>query len=557
MLLIKKLRSLHDRLSTKVKTIVLVLGLFALLSFVFVYLRYVDTRTFTEESQTFYAERIQSVYAETLKRTENFYRNRGYANLNSFGISTALEETNATLLQELSEYRWEVLKAENPFLSSMAFYDANGMLLVNLGRKVPLSVSYQSTLTGFCLDETLWYRVLVPWKTYGFIMFELDPRYFLAEIVELTGLEGFILMQNNTLVTLYQSSIERLFQYSLDSHHQVRNTFSTASSLFSTHRIVQNDVSGENFFEVLFFQDITPAKQRLSHAIFESVVIIMLLGVVAFVVLHWGFDVLIRRIEELNATLEKRVEEEIKKRRANEAIAKEKEQLLVHQSKLASMGEMIGNIAHQWRQPLTQLNTILIAIELFYERGKLTPSMLQKKIQEAQGQIDFMSNTVDDFRHFFAPQKQKERFNLSDTITNALALVQSSLANNTITCTYTKEKDLFIKGYSNEVAQVLLNLISNAKDILLERNIQNPHIHIALMEKEGVVAIEVSDNGGGVHVSPIEKIFEPYVSTKHASMGTGIGLYMSKIIIEKNSHGQLHVKNTPIGACFTILLPSP
>ncbi|MBN2963205.1 GHKL domain-containing protein [Sulfurospirillum sp. T05] len=548
--MIEKLRSLHDKLSTKVKTIVLVLGLFVLLSFVFVYLRYMDTRTFTEESQAFYVERIQSVYTETLKRTENFYRNRGYANLNSFGISAALEEENTTLLQELSEYRWEVLKMENPYLSSMAFYDANGMLLASLGREAPLNVSYPNIPVGFWLDETLWYRVLVPWKAYGYIMFELDPRYFLAEIVELTGLEGFILMKNNTLVSLHESSVEKLFQHSLDNHHQVRNTFSASTSLFSTHRIVQNDALGENFFEVLFFQDITPAKQRLSHAIFESVVIIMLLGVVAFVVLHWGFDVLIRRIEELNATLERRVEEEIGKRM-------EKEQLLVHQSKLASMGEMIGNIAHQWRQPLTQLNTILIAIELFYERGKLTPSILQEKIQEAQGQIDFMSNTVDDFRHFFAPQKQKERFNLSDTITSTLALVQSSLANNTITCTYTKEKDLFVKGYSNEVAQVLLNLISNAKDILLERNIQNPYIHISLMEKEGFVAIEVSDNGGGVHVAPIEKIFEPYVSTKHASMGTGIGLYMSKIIIEKNSHGHLHVKNTPSGACFTILLPSP
>lgn len=548
--MIEKLRSLHDKLSTKVKTIVLVLGLFVLLSFVFVYLRYMDTRTFTEESQAFYVERIQSVYTETLKRTENFYRNRGYANLNSFGISAALEEENTALLQELSEYRWEVLKTENPYLSSMAFYDANGMLLASLGREAPLNVSYPNIPVGFWLDETLWYRVLVPWKAYGYIMFELDPRYFLAEIVELTGLEGFILMKNSTLVFLHESSVEKLFQHSLDNHHQVRNTFNASTSLFSTHRIVQNDALGENFFEVLFFQDITPAKQRLSHAIFESVVIIMLLGVVAFVVLHWGFDVLIRRIEELNATLEKRVEEEIGKRM-------EKEQLLVHQSKLASMGEMIGNIAHQWRQPLTQLNTILIAIELFYERGKLTPSILQEKIQEAQGQIDFMSNTVDDFRHFFAPQKQKERFNLSDTITNALALVQSSLANNTITCTYTKEKDLFVKGYSNEVAQVLLNLISNAKDVLLERNIQNPHIHISLMEKEGFVAIEVSDNGSGVHIVPIEKIFEPYVSTKHASMGTGIGLYMSKIIIEKNSHGHLHVKNTPSGACFTILLPSP
>ncbi|MBE0497492.1 MAG: hypothetical protein IBX45_13835 [Campylobacterales bacterium] len=555
--MIANLHALHERLSTKLKTIVLVLGLFVLLSFVFVYLRYMDTRTFTEESQAFYVERIHSVYTETLKRTEDFYRNRGYANLNSFGISTALEDSDGALLQELSAYRWDVLTSENPYLSSMAFYSPEGVRLAQLGREAPAFISNTDALAGFWLDEKLWYRVLVPWKQYGYLMFELDPRYFLAEIIELTGLEGFMLVNTKTLIALEKSTIEALFLNSLDTKQQVRTTFNANGSLFSTHRIVQKDALGHNAFEVLFFQDITPAQQRLSHAIFESVVIIMLLGVVALVVLHLGFDVLIRRIEELNTTLEKRVEEEIGKRMANEAIAKEKEQLLIHQSKLASMGEMIGNIAHQWRQPLTQLNTILIAIELFFERGKLTPHMLQEKVQEAQGQIDFMSNTVDDFRHFFAPQKQQERFNLGDTISNALHLVQSSLANNTITCTYTKDKEVYVFGYSNEVAQVLLNLIANAKDILLERKVLAPCIHLSLTEEAGFAKVEVSDNGGGVQVVPMEKIFEPYVSTKHASMGTGIGLYMSKIIIEKNSHGHLHVRNTPAGACFSILLPTP
>jgi signal transduction histidine kinase len=116
---------------------------------------------------------------------------------------------------------------------------------------------------------------------------------------------------------------------------------------------------------------------------------------------------------------------------------------------------------------------------------------------------------------------------------------------------------LYADGYGNEVAQVLLNLIANAKDVLLERNIQNPYIQIHADQRDNQVEITILDNGKGVSIEPIEKIFEPYVSTKHASSGTGIGLYMSKIIIEKHSFGSLHVENTKEGALFTIFLPTP
>lgn len=548
---------LHERLSTKLKTTILVLGLFALLSLVFLYLRYLDARTFSEESQAFYGEQIASVYAETLKRTESFYRNRGYANLHSFGILRALRDHDGELLRELSEHRWEVLQSENRHLRSMAFYDASGALLTYLGEESPPHLSPTEALAGFWLDESLRFQVAIPWRGEGYILFILNPRYFLAEIIELTGLEGLILIPHHSAISLPSSLLERRLERALDEKGRPQTHFNDDDSLFLTHRIAQREHAENRPFELLFFQDISASRERLWRGVLESALIIVFLGVVIFVVLNWGFEVLIRRIEELNATLERRVEEEIEKRRANEAMAKEKEQLLIHQSKLASMGEMIGNIAHQWRQPLTQLNTILIAIELFFERGKLSPQWLGEKIREAQGQIDFMSNTVDDFRHFFAPEKQKERFSLDTTISNALNLVQSSLTHHAITYTYTKESEIYIEGYSNEVAQVILNLIANAKDILLERQIPNPYIHITLQKGEGSAIIEVSDNGGGVQITPLERVFEPYVSTKHANLGTGIGLYMSKVIIEKNSQGTLRVKNTPAGACFTITLPTP
>lgn len=554
--LIEKLEILHEKLSTKTKTIILVLALFFLLSFVFVYLRYLDTKNFTQEAQKFYVDRIHSVYTETLKRTEDFYRNRGFANLNSFGIAKALVNQNKERLVELSLFRWNVLKRENPYLSSMAFYTPEGKRLAYLGSHAPAKIALSEKKHGFWMDAKLWYRVIVPWKKGGYLVFEIDPKFFLAEISQLTGLEAMMVVDKNRPISLEGSSIENLFKASLDEQKSLKSLFNYNNFLYATHQIKQDTVNNKSF-KVLFFQDITASKQRLNDAIFESVIIVMILGVVVFVALHVGFEVLIRRIEELNATLEKRVVSEIQKRMANEAVAREKEQMLIHQSKLASMGEMIGNIAHQWRQPLTQLGTLLIGIELLYERGKLTSKTLHEKIRESEGLIAFMSNTIDDFRNFFASDKQKASFDVCQSVKNAISIMDSALKNNNIDCEFTCKDEIFAYGYANEIAQVFLNLLANAKDVLLERKVLNPKIEIDVTQESDKIIITICDNGGGVKVEPIEKIFEPYVSTKHASSGTGIGLYMSKIIIEKHSFGQLLVKNDQKGACFTILLPTP
>lgn len=239
---------------------------------------------------------------------------------------------------------------------------------------------------------------------------------------------------------------------------------------------------------------------------------------------------------------------------ANEEVAQEKEKMLVHQSKLASMGEMIGNIAHQWRQPLTHLSTILISLELYFERGKLSKEKLASKIQEANGQIAYMSNTIDDFRNFFASGKEKTTFSIQNCMEKVLSLMHSSFKHNNIEYTLTVNEDSSIFGYENEISQVILNILSNAKDALLQRKIAKPLIQIKISKENDRTLIDIEDNAGGIQVEPIEKVFEPYFSTKHASSGTGIGLYMSKTIIEKNSHGKLCVKNSESGAIFSITL---
>ncbi len=253
-------------------------------------------------------------------------------------------------------------------------------------------------------------------------------------------------------------------------------------------------------------------------------------------------------LKELNETLEKRVEEELEKNR-------EHEQLLVQKSRFIALGEMISNIAHQWRQPLSELSSILMNIKFMYKIGKLDDEIMHKKSKEAEIVLDYMSNTIDDFRNFFIPKKEKERFNLRSDMDSIMTLISSTLSNNHINITFCIDEKIYLNTYKNEFGQVILNIIKNAKDVLLENKIENPWIKVYTEESEKYIKILIEDNGGGIEVKPRSKIFEPYFTTKNESNGTGIGLYMSKIIVDKNMNGKLRVKEGEFGAKFEILIP--
>ncbi len=251
---------------------------------------------------------------------------------------------------------------------------------------------------------------------------------------------------------------------------------------------------------------------------------------------------------ELNKNLEKRVKEELSKNR-------EKEQILIQKSKFIALVEMISNIAHQWRQPLSELSSVLMAIKFKYSMGKLDNEFLKTKTGEADKLIEYMSHTIEDFRNFFMPKKEKEEFLIYDSIQSVMTIIGTALKDNDIAVNIDVNKEAKLTSFLNEYEQVLLNIISNAKDVLIQNNIKEPTIDISLKESKDYVALHITDNGGGIRVTPKSKIFEPYFTTKDDAHGTGIGLYMSKIIIEKNMKGKLRVKNVPNGACFQILVP--
>ncbi len=250
-------------------------------------------------------------------------------------------------------------------------------------------------------------------------------------------------------------------------------------------------------------------------------------------------------INDMIDNLEEQIQQEIQKRLQNE-------QMLLQQSKLASMGEMIGNIAHQWRQPLAQIIAIFMNMKVTYDFDKFTQAYLNEKIDEANKLTEYMSNTIDDFQNFFNPHSKKEVFRVEKACRDALFIVESSLSFHHVKVEFNVLDDLEILGHKNEYSQVILNILNNAKNILLEKRVKNPLINIEIKEGDNFAIVKISDNGGGIPEEFLDKIFEPYFTTRHKTQGTGIGLYMSKNIIEKNMQGYLNVKNVDDGACFTI-----
>lgn len=255
-----------------------------------------------------------------------------------------------------------------------------------------------------------------------------------------------------------------------------------------------------------------------------------------------------RELEEINKTLDERVRQEISTRR-------EQEQILIQQSRFAAMGEMIGNIAHQWRQPLNALSLLLQNIIFAYESGRLDHELMERVDIKGNLLIQTMSTTIDDFRNFFKPNRSKELFDTAAQIDKALLMMQASFNDNSIEVRLNLEPDLKIYGFSNEFSQVLLNILNNAKDALVEHQKDNRFINIEGFKHRDEICIRVTDNAGGIAGDVIEKIFDPYFTTKEEGKGTGIGLYMSKVIIETNMHGRLSARNEKEGATFSIYLP--
>ncbi|MCT7910029.1 HAMP domain-containing histidine kinase [Arcobacter lacus] len=231
---------------------------------------------------------------------------------------------------------------------------------------------------------------------------------------------------------------------------------------------------------------------------------------------------------------------------------KEFEKMILQQSKFVKSGEMIANITHQFRQPLNNISYILINLKKRFESEKLDKIFFNKKVNQANEQVSFLSKTIDDFKEFYLQEKEKDDFFVKDSIQNALTILNPDLQKDNINLNLKFEtfEDIKIFGVKNELSQVILSLVSNSIDALKNRH--NPKISINVVSSSAEVIIEILDNAGGIKAKNLKKIFEPYFSTKEE--GTGIGLYLSKIIIEESFGGKLQVQNIKDGAKFSIFI---
>ena len=255
---------------------------------------------------------------------------------------------------------------------------------------------------------------------------------------------------------------------------------------------------------------------------------IVLFGLILFVILYFNYQ------------LNKKVKEHLQKYEHHQKI-------LFQQSKLASMGEMLNNIAHQWRQPLNRINSSVAVIDLLAKDENI-----KQKIRDIEKNTKYMSDTIDDFANFFQPNKQKEKFNVVDAIYKATNLLQERLKSVSLQIKY--EKDPSVNGYEKEFIHMIITILNNALDNFEIQKIVSPTIVINIKTKDQMTQIYIEDNGGGVPEDIIDKIFDPYFTTKGLTNGLGVGLYMSKMICENSMDGKLSVSNNEKGAVFLIEL---
>ncbi len=352
---------------------------------------------------------------------------------------------------------------------------------------------------------------------------------------------------DSALKILKYTSKEEFIQLRLEDFFPFKQA-NGISSIFRIYKMIDIAIEkGSNSFEFIF-------KNKKAQNIWLEVVLTTINlddSNLMHVVLR-DIDKRKEMEEELNIltfNLEGKVKQEVKK---NE----EKTKQLLQQSRLAQMGEMISMIAHQWRQPLTAIsattNNLLLRM-MIKDRPK--DEDLEKEISLISDYSQYLSNTIDDFRNFFKSEKEKIDITLETIVNNSISIIKNSLESNSIKLSIDYSCNETVNVFASEVNQVILNLIKNAEDAILESNLEEGEIKVSTFCEEAFCYITIEDNAKGIPEKIIDKIFDPYFSTKTSKDGTGLGLYMSKIIIKDHCGGELIASNSKNGAIFTIKIP--
>lgn len=355
------------------------------------------------------------------------------------------------------------------------------------------------------------------------------------------------------------SASKELFEYleqkDLDKLLETNTYKIEDNNLVTSIPILQDGVKLANIvvFKNLNSIDITEIIEFKKHAFLYLIFFLIFLFLLVFIASYYLYS---KRLKELNNILQQTVNSEVSKNN-------EKNKLLFQQNKMAAMGEMIENIAHQWRQPLSVITTAASSIKLKKEFGILEDKEYNECLEHIIDTANYLSNTVDDFRYYFSPNKNRTKFHTKELINKSLKLVSVAFNEKHIKIIKNIE-DFEIFTFENELLQTIINILNNAKDELSKKeNNEEKFVFVNLFKTEENLVIEIKDNAGGIKEEIMDRIFEPYFTTKHKSKGTGIGLYMCEEIIVKHIKGKIEVYNETYqykekdfkGAVFKIFVP--
>jgi len=348
------------------------------------------------------------------------------------------------------------------------------------------------------------------------------------DIKELSHFEKLLNMNADAFDSINQIYSTSLIKSSQYLNMKIKSIKYVDNFLFLLHKKMNNEMKKNN--------------DKQSHkffALYFVFFIFILMDILFFVILKKEHD-------KLNKKLKQSIEEAIDENR-------KKDKLLFNQSKHAAMGEMVGSIAHQWRQPLTAIAGHIQMIQFDFEDELINEKYVEKFIDDNMKIISFMSKTIDDFRDFFRENKVKREFRAKKSVESTFNLISAQLDNQEITVEITGDDTCTVYGFESEFQQVVLNLINNSKDEILNKKIKKGTVKIDIFNELNFTVFKFKDNAGGIPEDIIDRIFEPYYTTKEQGQGTGLGLYMSKTIIEKNMGGHISVENYNGGAIFTII----
>lgn len=410
------------------------------------------------------------------------------------------------LKTKANRYKWVLARGK-------VFWDQKRMLMMSMDMDKPKKMENELQEAERLVEDGR--IVIFRWKK------DLSVEY-VSKSISNYGYKKDAIQNKNYLDIVYHEDKE-LLKNSIESAVKEDKTF-----FFSSYRIIDGEGSIKWIFSraIIIKDDFSQVKH------------------------FYGYIHDITRIKLSEEELKQKVAIEVEKNI-------QKDRLLIQQSKLASMGEMLGSIAHQWRQPLNNVSLILHFIKDSFAQQSISEKKLQEYVKRAKDQIDYMSDTIDVFRNFFKPSKAKEQFLVSEAIQSALSIINVQLYSHDVEIELFLE-DIAVFGYENEFKQAILNILNNAKDAIAlkkEKRDFSPKISIKTEKKDQKCSITLSNNGGRVSNEVKQRMFDPYYTTKFENKGTGIGLYMCKTIIEGNMQGEIDVQNSKDGVIFEILLP--